>query len=286
VTRYLQEAGYCVEACDLRGASRALNVLDKSALVEVALEARPHVFVHAAALTSGEDLRVVEVNVQGTLNALEAARKAGARHFVFFSSCGVYAPSREPIREEGITTTASAYALSKLLGEQAVDLARGSMTAWLLRLDAVYGPGEQPSETRARTSVVHQIARAIYTGQKLTLQCAASDVFSWLHTRDLGRLLEAITRHHADGRTRLYNIAGPGISVRDLVASFQKIKPEIDFQGLIEFNQNPPPRHGAIDCSKVATELGFSPTVQLEEGLRDYLIPSPQAVKAVGEGWG
>lgn len=266
----------------MQNAPRALDVLDQQALLETILEAKPHTFIHAAALTSGEDLQVIEVNVQGTLNALEAARAANVQHFVFFSSCGVYAPSSEPIDESGTTTTANAYALSKLLGEQAVDLGKASMTVWLLRIDAVYGPGERPSETRSRTSVVHQIAESIRTGQKLRLKRASDDVYNWLHTKDLACLLEAIIRHPADGAIRLYNVAGPSVSIADLVRTFQAIKPEIDLSRLLEFNPNPPPRHGAIDSSKMTRELGFSPMVKLEEGLLDYLNPS----SLMGEGWG
>lgn len=284
VVSHLQDAGFQVEACDVQGAPRALDVLDKPAMMEAALQAQPHTFVHAAALTSGQDLRVVKVNVGGTLNALEAAKNAGVQHFIFFSSCGVYAPSSQPISESGPTMSANAYALSKLLGEQAVALAKGPMTAWLLRIDAVYGPGERPSQTRARTSVVHQLAQALRTGRKLRLKRAADDVYNWLHTRDLARLLEVIIRHPADGQTRLYNVAGPSVWVADLVQTFQNLKPEIDLSRLLEFSPSPPPRHGAVDSSKVARELGFSPAVKLEEGLLDYLTPSSSMGEGQGEG--
>lgn len=282
VTRHLEDAGYVVEACDLQGAPRVLDVLDKQALLEATQEAKPHAFMHAAALTSGEDLQVIKVNVLGTLNALEAARAADVRHFIYFSSCGVYAPSSKPIDESGITTTTHAYALSKLLSEQAVKLGKALMTAWLLRIDAVYGPGEQPSATRSRTSVVHQIAESIHTGQNLRLKCAPYDVYNWLHTKDLARLLSVIIKHPADSVTRLYNVAGPSISVADLVSTFQALKSEIDLEKLLEYSPNPPPQHGVIDSSKIKRELGFSPTVSLEDGLNDYLAPSP--IK--GEGWG
>ncbi|MCS7068636.1 MAG: NAD(P)-dependent oxidoreductase [Meiothermus sp.] len=275
ITAHLQEAGFWVEACDLQNAPRAINVLEKQALLEITLETRPHTFIHAAALTSGEDLQVIKVNVQGTLNALQAARRAGVRHFVLFSSCAVYAPSSEPTDESGPTTTTHAYALSKLLSEQAVELGKASMTAWLLRIGAVYGPAEQPSATRSRTSVVHQIAESIRTGQRLRLQCAPHDVYNWLHTQDLARLLSLIIEQPADGKAHLYNVAGPSLLVADLVSTFQALKPEIDLGKLIEYNPHPPPRHGAIDSAKAKSELGFSPAVQLEDGLLDYLARPP-----------
>jgi len=271
VARYLRESGVKVLGCDLGGAEQTLDVLDKEAMLQTALAFQPHAFIHAAALTSGEDLRVLEVNVQGTLNALEAAKNAGVKHFVFFSSCGVYALSSQPINESGATTTANAYALSKLLAEQAVALTKGPTTVWLLRIDAVYGASEQPSATRERTSVIHQIAAAIHTQQTLQLKRSLDDVYNWLHTSDLAQLLQTIIAHPSDGETHLYNVAGQSVSVAELVQTFQKLKPEVDLSKLLEYNPNPPPRHGAIDSSRVAQELGFSPTVRLEDGLLDYL---------------
>lgn len=254
-------------------------MLDQQALTRAAHDTRPHTFVHAAALTSGEDLRVLEVNVQGTLNALEAAKSAGVDHFVLFSSCGVYAPQAEPIAEDGITTP-HAYGLSKRLAEDVCRVGKSpDMTVWLLRIGAVYGPGERPSSTRSRASLIHEISQAIRTQTATRLPRAPTDIYNWLHTKDLARLLEVITQHPADGATRLYNVAGPSVSVADLVATFQKIKPEIDLGKLLEFNPDSPLRHGAVDSSKLARELSFSPTVKLEEGLLDYFSLSGKQVR-------
>lgn len=276
VTRHLEDTGYVVEACDLQGAPRVLDVLDIQALLEATQGAKPLALIHAAALTSGPDLQVIKVNVQGTLNALEAARAAGVRHFIFFSSCGVYAPQAEPISEEGITSTIHAYGLSKLLAEQVCTIGKlPEMTLWVLRIGAVYGAGESPSETRSRASLLYEISQAIETQTPTRLSRASSDIHNWLHTQDMARLLSVIIEHPADGLTHLYNVAGPSVSVADLVSTFQTLKPEIDLERLLEYNPNPPPRHGAIDSSKVARELGFLPAVPLEEGLLDYLSSSP-----------
>jgi UDP-glucose 4-epimerase len=271
VTRDLRAVGFEVVGLDLHGAELAIDVLDREALIRVTQEARPHAFIHAAALTSGEDKRLLEVNLGGTLNALEAARDAGVWHFVFLSSCGVYAPTSRSICESSATVAASAYSLSKLLGERAVALGKGSMTAWLLRIDAVYGPDERSSQTRLKTSVIYQIAQAIRTGQKLLLPYGSATIHSWLHTSDLARLLMMIVLHPDDGQTRLYNVAGRGVSLDQLIEIFRHLGPRADLEDLIEFSLNPPPRHGAVDVSKLARELGFSPSVGLEEGLQDYL---------------
>lgn len=283
MVKHLREGGLEVLPCDLTRAEQKLDVLDSAEMMRVALEFNPYTFIHAAALTSGNDLKMIDVNVQGTLNALEAARAAQVKHFILFSSCGVYAPQGEPISEEGITTTAHAYGLSKLLAEQAVRLGKGSMTVWVLRVGAVYGADEQPSDTRARTSLIHQIAEAVKAGQSINVGRAPGDMYNWLHTKDLARLLQIITAQPSDGGTHLYNVAGPSLSLTGLVQTFQRLKPEIDISQLVEYSSNPPPRHGAIDSSNVARELGFTPTIPLEEGLLDYMDKTPSPTR--GEGW-
>jgi hypothetical protein len=109
-----------------------------------------------------------------------------------------------------------------------------------------------------------------------------SDIYNWIHTRDLARLLQIIHSSPADGETHLYNITGPSISLVELVQVFQRLQPEVDFERLLECSPNPPPRHGAIDSSKAARELGFITTVPLKEGLLDYLIETPLPVYPMG----
>ncbi|MCK5579625.1 MAG: NAD-dependent epimerase/dehydratase family protein, partial [Planctomycetes bacterium] len=59
-----------------------------------------------------------EVNVQGTLNLLIAAHKAGVRRFVFASSSSVYGETKRlPERETDPLNPVSPYAATKIMGE-------------------------------------------------------------------------------------------------------------------------------------------------------------------------
>jgi nucleoside-diphosphate-sugar epimerase len=275
ITKHLCQSGLEVIACDLNGAPRVLDVLNRSDVLETALEIQPRVLIHAAAITTPRlenELDLIEVNVQGTINALEAARISGVEHFVFFSSSGVYAATDGPIDEHGLTSSHSAYGLSKLLAEQVCTLGKSSsMTVWLLRLGPIYGPGEQASETRSRTSLVHLIAQSVQTGEHVLLPRAPTDVYNWLHTHDLACLLELIAARPNDGEVYLYNVAGSPVNGPALVAAFQGARPDLDLNSLLEWHSNPPPRHGPLDCTKISRELAWQPTVPLSEGILDYL---------------
>jgi UDP-glucose 4-epimerase len=83
-----------------------------------------------------------EINVVGTLNALEAAKKAGAR-VVFASSSAVYGnPAKRPTPETYPVNPISFYGLAKLLGEHYCRFYRDNygLEVVMLRIFNVYGP--------------------------------------------------------------------------------------------------------------------------------------------------
>jgi UDP-glucose 4-epimerase len=83
-----------------------------------------------------------EINVIGTLNVLEAARKTDAR-VVFSSSCAVYGnPEKRPTPETYPTNPIAFYGLSKLLGENCCRFHQATygLEVVRLRIFNVYGP--------------------------------------------------------------------------------------------------------------------------------------------------
>ena len=278
----LQARGLGLIGCDVQNAPRFLDVLDHDAVMHTVLEAQPNALIHAAAITTASsDLGLVDVNVLGTINALEAARAANVNHFVLLSSAGVYAPGQpEPIAENGLTSSTSAYAVSKVMAERACELEKSSgMTVWVLRLGAIYGPDETPSPTRQKTSIIHEIAsHTVFSSDKNTvpnglfsLSRAANDAYNFLHTRDLARLLELIVLRSTDGQTRVYNVAGPRYTALELLRAFDQLQPDARLEARAQWNPNPASRHGALDSSKVTAELGWCAEIPLLDGLRDYI---------------
>jgi UDP-glucose 4-epimerase len=244
-----------------------LDVTHRTAVLEALMALRPDVVLHGAAITTGTDLRLLEVNLRGTLHLLEAANMVQARHFVFFSSSGVYMPNNLPVDENAPTSSSSAYALSKLLGEELCRAMQHQMTIWVLRLGALYSPGEVASVTRANTSWMAQIANAILTQSCLRLPRAPEDVYNWLHTNDLARLLETICQRPADGLWHLYNVGGEAVTVATLLETFAAVAGrEVAVQW-----DTATPRHGALLSARVQQELGWQPRVQLEAGVKAYL---------------
>jgi nucleoside-diphosphate-sugar epimerase len=127
------------------------DILDQKAISMAAAgaEAVFHIAALPSVARSVEDPEpTVDVNIKGTLNVLLAAKKAGARRFVFASSSSVYGDKPVlPKIENMVPEPLSPYAVSKLTGEY---LCR---TFWLnyglktvsLRYFNVFGPRQDPA---------------------------------------------------------------------------------------------------------------------------------------------
>ena len=125
--------------------------------------------VHLAAISRDADCRAnprlaYDVNIQGTVNLIEAAKARRARQFVFASSEWVYGEvTNAGVQTEeqplDATRLKSEYALSKLASEQILRLAhaQGLPAATILRFGIVYGP--RPANWSAVESLVDAVRR-------------------------------------------------------------------------------------------------------------------------------
>lgn len=272
VAAELRRAGWLLHTTDLHGADEVLDVRDRDTLIAAVCRQRPRTLIHAAALTSGDPLELLAVNVGGTLGALEAAREAGCAHFILLSSAGVYAPKGVSVTEDSPTRTDHPYALSKLLAEQACRLGTG-LRRWALRLGPVYGPGERPSASRERLSLIGELAQAARHREPVTLAHRPDAVHSWLHTADLARLLGLLMFRSATDRFGVYNVAGPPVRNGALPALFDSVQPGAGLARRVRWTPDAPLRHGAVDSSRLALDLpSFAPTLRLESGLQASVL--------------
>ena len=109
----------------------ACDILDKGRLEAVVREVSPDVVFHLAAqsfptVSWREPEATFEVNVFGTLNLLEAIRKASPRSTVVVAgSCveyGFISPKEAPIKEDRTVRPASPYAVSKVAADMLAKL--------------------------------------------------------------------------------------------------------------------------------------------------------------------
>jgi nucleoside-diphosphate-sugar epimerase len=214
----------------------------------------------------GDPVGYAQLNASGTLNALEAARAAGAI-FVLASSQRVYPLQPQPCREEDALAPDSPYGYTKWVAELWCRMAseQFGVTSRVLRFFSVYGPGQH---TNGGSGVVAIFARAALAVQPLVIQSAGRRDFT--DARDAARAIALVIDAPADGTHRVYNIAtGTGTTFRALAQLV------IDCTGsgstLVEDIHEAPGRDLVADISRARAELGYLPCVQLHEGLSHYI---------------
>lgn len=150
-----------------------LSILEEDRLVEIFDQAQS--VVHLAALGSvprsvANPHATNDVNINGTLSVLQAARRAGVEHVVFSSSSSVYGKNPAlPKHEREWVRAMSPYAVSKLAGEQYVLAHQESygMKTLAFRFFNVYGPYQ--SAGHAYAAVVPRFCEAILEGKPVTI---------------------------------------------------------------------------------------------------------------------
>ncbi len=244
------------------------SILDASAIGEAARGAK--CVFHLAAIVSvprsvQEPLLVDEVNCRGTLMALEASRREGAK-FVFSSSAAVYGDSPElPKTEAMAPEPVSPYGAQKLAGEAYVRAYAASfgMEACSLRYFNVYGPRQDP--TSPYSGVITKFLRSALAGEDLTIFGDGSQTRDFVYVQDVVEANILAMRARTCGEA--FNV-GTGASV-DIERLAGEIAQEAG-QGSIVRHAAPRAgdiEHSRCDPSRAARDLGFRAKVGIEEGI-------------------
>ena len=106
---------------------------------------------------------IIDVNVKGTLEILEACARGGVDNLIFASSAAVYGdPARLPLTEDHPLQPLSTYGASKVAGEALVSSYRHTKrirNATSLRIFNVYGPGQNQAYAGVITNFAKRIKR-------------------------------------------------------------------------------------------------------------------------------
>ena len=210
-----------------------------------------------------------EVNVDGTLNVLLAAREEGAI-VVGASSSSVYGDQETfPLHEDLELHPRSPYAVSKLTTEMygaALHLAFGIPSVWL-RYFNVYGPGQDPENEYA--AVVPKFVVACMDGARPVVHGDGEQSRDFTYIDDVveANLRAAHAPQEAFGRG--LNIGGgerPTSVNRllELIAGLCGVEP----QPVFEESRAGDVRMTEADVSLAKRLIGYDPIVGIEEGLR------------------
>ncbi|HSP16224.1 MAG TPA: NAD-dependent epimerase/dehydratase family protein [Thermoanaerobaculia bacterium] len=210
-----------------------------------------------------------EINVLGTLNVLEAARRESVRKLVFASSAGIFGALQHlPIRENHPAEPDTPYGASKLGAEKLclVYAKLYPLSIVCLRFFNVYGPLQRCDPYG---NVIPIFAERILTGKPLVIHGDGMQTRDFVHVDDV--VQAALRAADADGVSGAFNIAsGAAISINELA------KMMCDLGGVDSKILHGPPRIGDVrdsvaDVSAAREAFGYAPSVALNDGLSGYL---------------
>ena len=229
--------------------------------------------LHQAALPSvprsvRDPISSNQVNVDGTLNILYAAKDAKVRRVVYASSSSVYGDTPElPKHEQMPPNPLSPYAVSKLAAEHYCKVFAHlyAMHTVALRYFNVFGPRQDPGSQYS--AVIPKFIKAMLNGDRPTIYGDGEQ------TRDFTYVANVVD---ANIRAATGN-STPGLpmncachdrtSLNQLVADLNvilgtSIKPEYQDPRAGDI------KHSFADIQRAQKELGYQPSVDFKTGLR------------------
>jgi UDP-glucuronate 4-epimerase len=242
---------------------------DRAALDEIFSSVKFDQVIHLAARAGvrpslAEPALYQRVNVEGTVNVLEAARTNGVKKIIIASSSSVYGVnSKVPFSEsDPVVSAISPYATSKLAGESLGHVWHHiyKMDVTMLRFFTVYGPRQRPD------LAIYKFATLIAAGKPIPVFGDGSTARDYTYVTDTLEGIIACTKKEFG--FEIFNLGESEITklsrLIELLEDALGKKAAIDRQ---------PMQPGDVpitfaDISKARAMLGYNPQVKIEQGIK------------------
>lgn len=259
VVKALQELG------DVHGTDVGdMDVTNMDSVMATLSANPPDVLVHLAGIKGNipsqlDPIRFFNVNTFGTLNLLEACRKLGVKHFIFFSSLTVQGPTPREINEDSALYPQHPYSGSKGASESIVHAYSNAygINATIFRPNFIIAPISRPQPYD--DNLVYDFIQLIHESGVIELAGDGQYEREWMHPFDVGvAVASAVTNNRRGCNT--YILRGERVTMYDFASRIIK---QVG-KGTITTN---PDRGGFSIISsgeKAERELGFVPSIDLD----------------------
>jgi UDP-glucuronate 4-epimerase len=244
------------------------DLTDRAALDELLGGVKFDQIIHLAARAGvrpslQEPALYQRVNVEGTVNLLEAARLNGVRKIIIASSSSVYGVNAKvPFSEsDPIFRAISPYAASKLACESLGHVYHHvyGLDIAMLRFFTVYGPRQRPD------LAIHKFARLMSAGKPIPVFGDGSTARDYTYISDTLEGIMACTKQEFG--YEVFNLGeSQTVSLNRLI---ELLEAALGKKAVID-RQAPQPGDVPITCADVAkarARLGYDPRVKIEQGI-------------------
>lgn len=246
-----------------------VDLCQSESVEQVVAQVKPqwifHLAVHGAYSWQTDALSMVQANVVGTANLVEACLKVGFEGFVNTGSSSEYGLKSHAPEETEVCVPNSYYSVTKVAATQYCQYVARSRGAHIptLRLYSVYGPWEEPNRF-VPTLVVHALA------QELPPLVAPETARDFIYIDDVVEAyLKAVAVTTGEAGP-IYNVGtGEQVTIRQAVESARQVF-QVDFEPLwgSMANHHWDTTVWVSDNRKVRSALGWRPTCSFADGLR------------------
>lgn len=266
------------------GATRQeLDLFDRKKVFEYIKKEQPDAVVIAAARVGGINanntypVEFLTENLQIEMSLLDACHAANIPKVLFLGSSCIYprlAP--QPIKEEYLLTgelepTNEMYALSKIAGIKLVQGYRREYGYhWISAMPTnLYGIGDNfhPENSHVLPAMLRRLHEAKVSGAKtVTMWGSGTPRREFLHVDDLAAACVFLLETY-DGDVPLNVGCGNDVTIKELAETVAKV---VQFEGSFDWDLSKPDGtpQKLLDTSRI-NQLGWSPTISLEDGIRE-----------------
>jgi UDP-glucose 4-epimerase len=258
------------------------DITNRTQIQEIMMSVKPHWVIHLAAIhfipyCNQNPYESANINIQGTINILDAAKKVDCLEKVLFAStAAVYPILDTPIAETATTNPLDIYGLSKLAGERFIKefYLETHIPSIVCRFFNAFGP----RETNAH--LIPEIHRQVINGERKIQLGNLDPKRDFIHTSDMSSALRLLLEKFDTGIDTFNIGSGMEYSVREVVKAFEvaigePIEIQVDPARVRKIER----QHLRADIHKLTTFLNWQPSISLDTGIQK-LIDEPNTALA------
>ena len=261
------------------------DISDREATLASIKKARPDAIIHAAGYVGhdaslADPARAYDVNVGGTVNVLEAARKTGIQKVVLISSNAAYHKRERDFFDETHPTTSISqgnpnahYGTSKMAAEQIglTYFTFHNIDVIVVRITSVYGFG-----MKAGQMALKQLVEAAVNGQEITIPTGGSVVRDYTYVEETAAgIVDILNMDSRAMQNRVFNISrGELSSTFDIALAIRTIIPTASLavgSEMTPFEQATLKQRVPLSWNAANKAFGYQSNDSIGDGIKKYI---------------